>query len=303
MTSPAKSRSIAISLFTIVLVLPFASIAANAQIESTTFGGAVPTTGSFLKSCTNVSAAATDKTDFNVRWKLSAQCETGKKDAQGKPIVVSASLIGYQSCLNSNLDIQNVDGQLKCTLPPGSYASHCKNARITMDGGETPGGNVLVADCSLGGPPQSLKFALVDACTTDIKVAADPYNSGILELWCGLPPGSYTQTCPSGVARDPWNVFNGASTLYGICKTRSGSLHNTGPLPYPYFCSSSLPFPSFGDIANENGNLVCNQPPPPGPPPGCFGPGTPPCVQSGSGHPSAGGGVQGCPGNPYSSCP
>lgn len=298
MTFPVTSRSIATSIFTFVLLLPFAPISANAQIPSITFGGSIPTTGSFLKSCNIISAGSTDNSDFNVRWKLSAQCETGKKDAQGKPILASPSLIGYQSCLNSGLDIQNVGGQLMCALPPGSWKDHCKNARITMDGGETPGGNVLVADCSLGGPSQTLKFSLVDQCTTDIKVRADQYNPSLLELWCGLPQGSYTQTCPSGVARDPWNIFNGASELYAVCKTKSGSLHNTGPLPYPYLCQPFTVGPLGGmDIANENGNLVCNQPPGASPPPqGC----NPQCV--GSGKPGAGAGVQGCS-NPYASCP
>jgi len=296
-------------------MLSLASILAQNPFPSTTFGGTLPSAASLPTGCLVWQAAATDKSDFNVRWILTAQCKNGRVDAQGKPIFVAASLFGYQSCLNSGLAIQNVDGKLQCTLPPGSWKNDCINARITAVGGETPGGNILVADCTLSGPPQkanpsqlqTLKFSLVDQCTTDIKVRQDPYNSSLLELWCGVPAGSYTQTCNAAVARDPWNVFNGASKLYAVCKNRGGNMQDSNPLPYPYLCIGFSPNSGIWagiDIANNNGNLVCTPIPGGSPPPpqGCFGPGTPPCVQSGTGVPQ-GGQSQGCPGNPYSSCP
>jgi hypothetical protein len=207
---------------------------------------------------------------------------------------ITASLIGYYSCVNAQNEIQNIDGQLQCALPPGFYLGACPASgdRMTADGFSTPGGNVLVAKCRVGnGPEETLKFGTSDNCYSGIQILDVPNRPGMHQLVCQVPSGSYLQTCLSPHVRDPWNLYNGASVLWAICTKSDGQPWLT-QLPNAYDC-----FGPGSDISNNNGILTCSLPQP-----RCIGfYGT--CIVPSGSVPSQASSSEGCPGNPYDSCP
>jgi hypothetical protein len=225
------------------------------------------------------------------QWELKENCQNGHKTPAGKPIYVPASLRGYMGCVNNELEIKYEKGQLECGPPKGSYLNSCPAAlaKMSYDGGKTPGGNVLVAQCHAGAaPPREYKYSTVNSCGTDISFTGVNGKPNEYQIACNLPQGSYLRSCQSEHVSDPWNYLNGASLLHAECNNRDGQPQKTS-LQEPYYCFGS-------DIANQNGQLVCT--------------GLGHTGGTGNGIPSVQRGVvldrfttTGCPGNPYDGCP
>lgn len=247
--------------------------------------------GSYTSHCQKINVDTSSPYPF--RWTLTATC---KKNSSSVPVL--AKLIGYASCIWAHNDIQYVNGQLQCALPPGTYLDSCpaKGDRMTAAGGAAPGGNVLVAKCRVGnGEEEILKFGTADQCPAPGIMILPVFNHPeIHQLVCHSPDGSYEQSCNNIRFRDPLNLFNGASVLWANCTERDGAQTLAA------FAQPRITDCFAGDIANINGVLTCNVPQN-----GCvafFG-SCIPSVNRGVQVPPPTSYTEGCPGNVDNSCP
>ena len=207
-----------------------------------------PPPGSYLNSCTNpvmtydgnlVPSPGGGLAPDNGGNILEANCKSGSA------IVLSKYYLGGP-CWT---DLANVNGQIMCTPPSGSYQQSCRNIILLS----SPASLVLEAQCQNPArvyQPASFLFTPA-ACTTGIVNASG-------KLGCQWPNGPYNTSCESMQMRNSANTNNGTDLLSAVCWTggqlKSGQ-PNRSSLTEPLSCT--IPNFASASITNVNGVLTC----------------------------------------------
>ena len=189
-----------------------------------------PVHGSFSKTCVKNGMRDSNSANLNT-VAMNRKCQ--KEDGSWR----NSSLIAYEYCLT---DIFNDNGQLRCSVPHGSYLATCRNAAMTNGAHDPsnlkPGANVLSAECkgydgayhatTLNAQMASVGCLFQDVSTTwgtFYFAGGDIANvNGVLA--CILPPPPPPpQACSSNGVTYACAVPGGNHGVSGSCAGANGS--------------------------------------------------------------------------------